>query len=251
MNQKTAPITLCISSGKGGVGKTSLAVNLAYALVALGKKILVVDGDLGLANTDILLGLSVKKTMRDVLENWVDPLKSIVYPEPNLGVLPGSSGVPEMVSLGQEEQKQLGECLESIVRDFDITIIDTAAGIGSSVLWFNTFVNHNIIVLDPDPTSLTDAYALMKILAKKYGRERIYLVFNLIGNEQEGRQNYERMQRVARTFLNLDLLYLGAIPPDKAVRDAVREQKPFVLTRPQCPASVAVTAIARHVLSMS
>jgi len=184
------PVTLCVTSGKGGVGKTSLAVNLAFALAQRGQHVLIVDGDLGLANVDVLLRLSVQRTIRDVLESGADPLEAVIYLERNLGVLPASSGVPEMVTLGPEEQAQLGEALTSISSHFNYVLVDTAAGIGPSVLWFNNFVNHNIIVLTPDPTSLTDAYALIKILARDYNRNRFYLVLNLVTSEQEGRQNY-------------------------------------------------------------
>lgn len=236
--------TICISSGKGGVGKTSLAVNLALALSQKGRRVLLVDGDLGLANVDILLGLAVKKTIRDILEYWTDPYKSIIYLNDELGVLPASSGVPEMVTLGTEEQSRLGEFLRAISARFDFTLIDTAAGIGPTVLWFNQYARYNLVMLDPDPTSLTDSYALMKVLARKYDKTDIYLLLNLIGTQREGDEIYERMQRIARTFLNLSLHYLGAIPPDTSVREAVREQHPFVLKNPWGQASQAIYALA-------
>ena len=130
MTTKKDPVTLCITSGKGGVGKTSLAVNLAFALANKGLRVLVVDGDLGLANVDVLLGLSVKRTIRDVLDSGADPSETVVHLERNLGVLPASSGVPEMVTLGPEEQTRLGNVLTSIASHFDYALMDTAAGIG-------------------------------------------------------------------------------------------------------------------------
>ena len=177
------PVSIGVTSGKGGVGKTSLAVNLAFALMQKNNRVLVVDGDLGLANVDVLLGLSVKNTLRDVLERGVDPLESIVYPEPDVGVLPSSSGVPEMAALGLEEQIKLGEFLTGVSEHFDYVLVDTAAGIGPSVLWFNTFVTHNVVVLSPDLTSITDAYALMKILSRDYHRSRFHLILNLVHSE--------------------------------------------------------------------
>ena len=244
------PVTLCITSGKGGVGKTSLAVNLAFALAQKDQRVLVVDGDLGLANVDVLLRLSVQKTIRDVLESGADPLESVIYLERNLGVLPASSGVPEMVTLGPEEQAQLGDVLTSIASHFNYVLMDTAAGIGPSVLWFNNFVNHNIVLLSPDPASLTDAYALIKILSRDYNRNRFYLVLNFVSSEQEGRQTYETLERVAKKFLNLDLQYLGSIPQAKVVQEAVLKQAPFIQQVPQSEAAQAVFILADRIQTL-
>ncbi len=241
------PVTLCITSGKGGVGKTSITVNLAIALSQKGYKVLLVDGDMGLANVDVLLRLSASKTIRDVLESGADPLESVVYVDKNFAVLPGGSGVPEMVNLGHEEQNQLGEFITSIARHFSCVLIDTAAGIGPSVLWFNTFANHNIIVLSSDPTSLTDAYALIKVLSRDYKLTQFNLVLNFIRSRQEGRQTYESIQKATKKFLNLNLQYIGAIPEDKAVRTAILEQLPFIKQVPRSKASRAVLELADRI----
>ena len=241
------PVTLSITSGKGGVGKTSFAVNLAFALMKKDQRVLLVDGDLGLANVDVMLGINVQTTIRHILERGADPLDSVVYLESNLGVLPASSGVPEMVTLGPEEQTRLGKLLTSIAGHFDYVLVDTAAGIGPSVLWLNNFVDHNIIVLTPDPTSLTDAYALIKTLSREYNRNHFYLVLNFVSNEQEGHQTYKTLEKVAKKFLNLDLQYLGAIPQDKAVNKAVRQQSPFIQKSPQCKAAQAVFLLAEQI----
>ena len=244
------PVILCVTSGKGGVGKTSLTVNMAFALSRKGKRVLIVDGDLGLANIDVLLALKVKQTIRDVLERGGDPLDAVIDVEPNLGVLPASSGVPEMVALGPEDQDQLGDILKSIADRFDYVLLDTAAGIGSSVLWFNTFATHNIVVVTPDPTSITDAYALIKVLSRDYGLTKFHLLLNLVGSEQEGLQTYETLSRVAKQFLNLTTDYLGAIPLDKVVTKAVREQLPFLLQAPQSKAAQAVLLVADRIASL-
>jgi len=245
--QTQTPVTLSITSGKGGVGKTNLAVNLAFALVKKGQRVLLVDGDLGLANVDVLLGLSVNDTVRNIIESDADPLEMVIYLEPNLGVLPASSGVPEMVTLGQKEQARLGELLTSISHHFNYVLMDTAAGIGPSVLWFNNFVNHNIIVLSPDPTSLTDAYALIKTLSLKFNRGVFYLVLNCVKDEQEGRKTFETLKSVAEKYLNLELQCLGTIPEDKSIVSAIRQQKPFIQKVPQCKAAQAVFMIADQV----
>jgi flagellar biosynthesis protein FlhG len=244
MGKSGGPVTLCITSGKGGVGKTSVTVNLAYALARSGQRVLIVDGDLGLANVDVLLRLSVGKTLRDILDTNSDPLEAVVYVEPNLGILPANSGVPEMVTLGPDEQAQLGDVLDAISEHFDFVLVDTAAGIGPSVLWFNNFAQYSIVVVTPDPTSMTDAYALIKIMARDYDRDRFYLLMNSVGNALEGRQIYDNLQKVAQKFLNIHLQYLGIVPEDKAVIRGVREQVPFIRQSPQSEAARAVYALA-------
>lgn len=247
MTTKKDPVTLCITSGKGGVGKTSLAVNLAFALAKKGPRVLVVDGDLGLANVDVLLGLSVKRTIRDVLDSGADPFETVVHLERNLGVLPASSGVPEMVTLGPEEQTRLGNVLTSIASHFDYALMDTAAGIGPSVLWFNRFVGHNMIVLSPDPASLTDAYALIKILSRDYNRKHFHLVINFVNSDGEGRQTYEVLEKVAKKFLGLNLKYLGTVPDDRVVQNAARKQHPFIQDAPQSKAAQALFVMADRI----
>lgn len=238
------PVLACLSSGKGGVGKTSLSVNLAFALAQRGLRVLLVDGDLGLANVDVLLALQVKTTIRDILDQEGDPLSAVVYVEPNIGVLPASSGVPDMVSLGPEEQDRLGRIVRAMARSFDFILVDTAAGIGSAVLWFNTLVDYNILVVTPDPTALTDAYALIKVLSRDYQRREFHLIPNAVSGEKEGRQIYEHLARVASHFLHLQLQYLGMVPRDAIVHRGVREQTPFIRLAPQSKASQAVAALA-------
>ena len=241
------PVTLCITSGKGGVGKTSLTVNLAIALSQKGKKVLVVDGDMGLSNVDVLVRLSARKTIGDVLKSGLNPLESVIEVSRDLSVLPGGSGVPEMVSLGPEKQNLLGEFLISVARHFNCVLIDTAAGIGSSVLWFNTFAQYRIIVLSSDPTSLTDAYALIKVLSRDYNLTRFNIVVNFARSNKETRTTYEALNNVTNKFLNLNLQYLGEIPEDKAVRIAILDQLPFIQEVPKSKASRAVFKLADRI----
>jgi flagellar biosynthesis protein FlhG len=243
----TTPVILSLSSGKGGVGKTSLTVNLACALAQKGLHVLVVDGDMGLANVDVLLRFTTHKTIRDVLERGEDPMKAVIFVEPNLGVLPASSGVPEMVDLGPAEHALLGNILGSIVGHFDYVLLDTAAGIGSSVLWFNTFATHNVVIVTSDPTSITDAYALIKILSREYGRERFFLILNSVANPQEGQQTFDAIARVAEQFLGIQPQYLGCVPRDNVVLKAVQEQLPFVKGAPRSKAAEAVMELAERI----
>jgi len=235
---------VCFSSGKGGVGKTSVAINLGLALVEKGRKVLLVDGDLGLANVDVMLGLTVRTTIRDVLERGDDPMQAVVFPEPDFGVLPASSGVPEMVNLGPEDHDQLAGVFGSIAKAFEYVLIDTAAGIGPSVLWLNSLADYNTVVLNPDPAALTDAYALIKVLHREYRREIFHLLVNLVRDEREGIQVCEGLAKVVRKFLGISLEYLGSVPRDPEVIRAVREQVPFVRQRPGCRAAGAVRKLA-------
>lgn len=243
---KKMPKTLCVTSGKGGVGKTSFTVNFALALTRSGNRVLVVDGDMGLANVDVLLRLSVKNNIRDILESGAAPRQALILARPNLAVLPGSSGVPEMVSLGEGQQDRLAGFIKTISSDFDYVIIDTAAGIGSSVLWYNRFADHNIFILSPDPTAMTDAYALIKLLSRDHGINRFNLVLNFVRGVREGNHTVGTIKRVTQRFLNLELSHLGSIPEDKAVRQAVLDQVPFIEQSPGSRASRAVNNLAER-----
>jgi flagellar biosynthesis protein FlhG len=244
---KKMPRTLCVTSGKGGVGKTSFTVNFAIALTRNNNRVLVVDGDMGLANVDVLLRLSVKSNIRDILESGADPRQALIFARPNLAILPGSSGVPEMVSLGERQQDRLACFIKNVATDFDYVIIDTAAGIGSSVVWYNRFCDHNIFILSPDPTSMTDAYALIKLLSRDHGINRFNLVLNFVRGVREGNHTVDTIQRVTQRFLNLKLSHLGSIPEDKAVQRAVLDQVPFIEQTPGSKAARAVHGLAQRV----
>jgi len=245
----TAPQIICVSSGKGGVGKTSITVNTAVALAQAGKRVLVIDGDLGLANVDIVLGLSVKHTLRETVEEGA-PVDSILVPiSPGFYVLPASSGVPEMANLSPEEQVFLTNALEQITGDFDYVLIDCAAGIGESVLWFNRWAQHNAVVLAPDPTSMTDAYALIKVMATHYERRQFHLIVNSAKSQKEGAEVFKSMAAVLKKFLNIDPELLGVLPADAVVARAIRAQKPFVLGAPEAKASRAVHLLAQRIVA--
>lgn len=245
--RRRKPLIICVTSGKGGVGKTSFTVNFAIALTRNGSRVLVVDGDMGLANVDVMLRLSVKQNIRDILESGADPRQALIFARPNLAVLPGSSGVPEMVTLGGEQQTRLAAFINEIAEDFDYVIIDTAAGIGSSVLWYNRFCDHNIFILSPDPTSMTDAYALIKLLSRDHGISRFNLVLNFVQGAREGKHTVDTIKRVTQRFLNLELAHLGNIPEDKSVRKAVLDQIPFIEQTPGSKASRAIHDLAQRV----
>ncbi len=245
------PKLWCVTSGKGGVGKTCLAVNLAFALAHQGRRVLLVDGDLGLANVDVLLGLEVKTNVRDILDRGADPLETVISVHPSLEVLPASSGVPEMANLGPEDQAMLGEMLRTLAATFDHVLVDTAAGLGPAVLWFNTLADYSLVVVTPDPTALTDAYALIKVLAQHYQHRRFLVVLNAVQGEREARQTFETLAQAAARFLDLHLDYLGAIPTDSADKEALRAQAPVLEKFPQSPASRALNTRAARMMRLS
>ncbi len=240
---------ICVSSGKGGVGKTSISVNVALALTQAGKRVLLVDGDLGLANVDIVLGLSVKHTVRETVEEGAALTEILVQIEPDFFVLPASSGVPEMASLSAEEQTFLTNALEEIMGDFDYVLIDCGAGIGESVLWFNRWADHSAIILAPDPTSMTDAYALIKVMAAQFGRREFYLIVNNVKTQKEGADLFKSMAAVLKNFLKIEPVLLGVLPSDPAVSKAIRAQRPFLLITPDARASKAVKVLANQIIT--
>jgi flagellar biosynthesis protein FlhG len=245
------PKIWCITSGKGGVGKTCLAVNLGFALAGQGQRVLLVDGDLGLANVDVLLGLEVKANVRDILDQGADPLETVIYVQPGLGVLPASSGVPEMANLGPDDQTLLGEVLAGVAAPFDHVLVDTAAGLGPAVLWFNNLADHSLVVVTPDPTALTDAYALIKVLVQQYQRRHFLVALNNVQGEREARQTFATLAQAAAKFLDLHLDYLGSVPSDPAVKRALRSQAPFWEQSPESRASQAVTAMASRMMHLA
>lgn len=245
-NAKKSPPILCISSGKGGVGKTTFSVNLAAALAAKGAKILLVDGDLGLGNVDVVLGLQVNHTLRENVQEGRDLSSILIEAEKNLFVLPASSGVPEMASLSHEDQHLLTNVLDDIIKDFDMVLVDTAAGIGDSVLWFNQWAHDTVMILTPDPTSLTDGYALMKVLASRHGKKEFQLVINNVKTKKEAHTTFTNMASVLEQFLQVTPSYLGPLPKDSRVIQAIRSQKPFILATPDCQAAKAIRVIANQ-----
>jgi flagellar biosynthesis protein FlhG len=236
-----------VSGGKGGVGKTNAAVNLSLSLIARGRRVTLLDADLGLANVDVLLGLKPRRTLADVFAGNAT-LADVVITGPNgLRVVPASSGTQELTHLSPREHAGLITAFNEIAHQMDTLVIDTAAGISNEVISFLRAAQEVIVVVCNEPTSITDAYALVKVLSQNHGIERVRILANMVRTAEEGQAVFAKLRTVTERFLDVTLLYAGAIPHDEHVRRAVQRQRGVVDIYPKCPASRAFAALARDV----
>ena len=241
------PRIIAITSGKGGVGKTNIVANLGYALCRFGKRVLILDADLGLGNLDVLLGLAPQFNLSHVIRREKN-LQQIVLDGPGrLKILPAASGIHEITALTEEERGRVFGQLVDFMMDYDVILIDTAAGISANVLYFNTNADDILVVATPEPTSMTDAYALMKVLSVKYGTAHFKLVVNSVVSEQEADDVYRQLSLVADRFLNISLEYFGCIPMDENVKKGVRKQQVVSEMAPLSKAGRSFAALARKV----
>jgi flagellar biosynthesis protein FlhG len=232
------------------VGKTNLVVNLSLELTRLRRRVLLIDADLGLANVDVILGLNTRYTIRDVIKGRKNISDVVVKGPGGMNILPGASGVSELSSLGTDEKLLLLQQLDSFETQADTVVVDTAAGISDMVLYFNIAVQDRLVVATGEPTSLTDAYALIKVLFTKHQERRFKLIVNNVRDATEAKQVYRKLATAAEHFLGgVSLDYLGFIPKDPAVTRSVMMQKPVVLAFPNSPASHAFKVLAKRLLS--
>ncbi|MGM0578360.1 MAG: MinD/ParA family protein [Myxococcota bacterium] len=239
---------LAVTSGKGGVGKTHLTVNLALAFANQGRRVLILDGDLGLANVDILLDEAPRYTLRDVLTGRRTIDEALVPSPHGVTVLPGTSGVTEMAALADGERLRVLEAVEGLDERFDTVLVDTPAGIGANAQFFAGAAQEVLVVATPEPTSLADAYAMVKVLSRRCGIDRVGVVLNQVTNEMEGREIFERLSVLTSRFLPVVLELVGQVPRDAHVREAAMSQAPLLTAYPSAPASQAITALADAVL---
>ena len=244
----TKPVkVIAVTGGKGGVGKSNVSVNLSIALSQLGHRVMLLDADLGLANVDIMLGLKTKYNLANVLDGECE-LKDIVVQGPHgLQIVPASSGTKSMAELSSIQHAGIIQAFSDIGHDIDYLIIDTAAGITDMVLNFVQAAQDVLAVVCDEPTSITDVYALMKVLNKEHNIVRFHVLANMVKTSQEGRELFATLSSVCNRFLDVTLNYLGSVPFDDNVRKAVKKQKPLVDAFPRSPASIAIKSLSKKV----
>lgn len=238
---------VAIASGKGGVGKTNIAVNLALALARRSQRVVLVDADLGTANVDVLMNVQSPYGLSDVIAGR-RPLDDVaVRLDPNLRLVPGASGLPAAADLGALERRRLIDELARLEADCDIILLDCGAGISQNVLAFARAADELLLITTPEPTALTDAYALIKVLSRTDHRPPIALVVNQAASLREGQVVADRVASVAARFLGVPLTSYGHILRDNHVGQAVLQRVPFVNRFPTCPAAACITALAQRV----
>ncbi len=238
---------IAVTGGKGGVGKTNVSVNLALALADLGRRVMLLDADLGLANVDVLLGLQPKRTLADVVDGKCD-LKDVIIQGPGgIRIVPAASGTQSMVQLSPMQHAGLIQAFSEISDNLDVLIVDTAAGIGDAVVSFVRAAQEVLVVVCDEPTSITDAYALIKLLNRDHGITRFRVLANMAHSPQEGRNLFAKLSKVTDRFLDVALQYVGAIPYDEAVRKAVQKQRAVYEAMPRSKSALAFRAIAQKV----
>ncbi|MBE5943914.1 MAG: MinD/ParA family protein [Lachnospiraceae bacterium] len=251
-NEMTNARVIAVTSGKGGVGKTSFSVNLAIEIAKMGKKVVIFDADFGLANVEVMLGIRPKYNLLDLIHNNKSIEEIITNGPNNIGFISGGSGVSELATLDKDSIKILISEMVKLDNLYDVVIIDTGAGITDSVMEFVMVSPEIVLVVTPEPTSITDAYSLLKVLRRKDKFNPLYKTINVVSNrisdENEGMDIYNKINTVSSKFLNTKLKFLGNIPQDKNASLAIIEQKPVTMAYPTSPVAKGIHTIATKLM---
>lgn len=248
MNQSRLIKVIAVTGGKGGVGKTNVTLNTAISLAQQGKRVMVLDADLGLANVDVLLGLRVVKNLSHVLSGECTLDEVLVEGPYGIKIAPATSGSQSMTELTPTEHAGLIRAFSELQSQIDVLIVDTAAGISDMVLSFSKASQDVVMVVCDEPTSLTDAYALIKILNKEHGIFRFKIVANMVRSMREGDELFSKLTKVTNRFLDVALELVAVIPFDENVRKSVRKQKAVVEAYPTSPAAMAIRRLAKKAI---
>jgi len=238
---------IAVTGGKGGVGKSNVSVNLSIALAEMGRRVVLLDADLGLANIDVLLGITAKHNISDVLHGDVSLRDILVQGPGGIRIIPAASGTQEMAALRPEEHAGLIRAFSTLSEQLDVLVVDTAAGIGDGVVSFVRASQEILMVVTDEPTSITDVYALIKLLNREHGVFRFRILANMVKTPQEGHNLFAKLTKVTDRFLDVALQYVGSIPMDDSVKRSVQRQKAVVEAYPRAKASVAFKSLAKKV----
>lgn len=248
ISQQTPVRVVAVTSGKGGVGKTNVSANLAVSMAASGNRVLLMDADLGLANVDVLLGLHPTSNLSHVISGQRSLEEVMIEGPSGLQIIPAASGIKNMVELSRAEHAGLIRAFSELTFSPDVLLIDTAAGISDSVVAFTKASHEVLVVVCDEPASITDAYAVIKLLNREHGLHRFRILANMVRSSQEGIELYKKLLKVSDRFLDVTLEYIGAVPFDDYLRKAVQKQKAIVDAYPRSKAAAAFGKIAQKAL---
>lgn len=243
----TRPQVITVASGKGGVGKSSVSANLAFALQKSGRRVLLLDADFGLANLDVLMGLQPRFHLGHVLDGRCELKDSILHGPNGMMIVPAASGNVRLAELSTTEQAGLIHAVSQLEMPLDAVIVDSAAGIAGNVLTFAQAADHVLVVVCDEPASITDAYAMIKVLARDRSLQRFQILSNMSRDAAHGKQLFQKLLRVTDRFLNVHLEYVGGIPFDERLRQAIQRQQLVAQAWPGSPSGLAFRDLAKHV----
>jgi flagellar biosynthesis protein FlhG len=242
-------LSISVLSGKGGVGKSNLALNICFGLQQIGHSVLLMDCDMGLANMDVLLGITPQKHMQDILMEHQIP-EGVIVPVTQKGspfdLIPANSGMAEFIDLDSGALGILRAQINPLAERYSFMCLDIGAGISSTAMGFGVMTALRLVVVTPEPTSLTDSYAMMKVISSQYDVRDFHIIVNQVESPLEGKQTYTRLATVCERFLNFTPTFLGEIRSDRALPEAVRRQKPLMELAPRSPAAVDCMTIANR-----
>jgi flagellar biosynthesis protein FlhG len=238
--------TISITSGKGGVGKTTMVCNMAYELARKGKRVLILDGDMGMANVDIMFGQRARLNIQHVLDGQHSMQDIICNLNTNIDLISGGSGVYGLSRLEVLHKRMILDQVNALDASYDYLLIDTAPGIDDNVLYLNSAAQEIMVIVTPDPSSLTDSYALIKVLHQRQKENRFSIVANNVRDEADGRALFQKLSDVAEKFLCVSLDYKGFVPTDLNLRQSIRSQQLVVQSQARCPAAVAIRGLVEN-----
>lgn len=243
-------LVIAVTSGKGGVGKTNVSINLAVGLAISGKSVMLMDADLGLANIDIMLGIKPKLNLHQVITGECSLEEVIIEGPLGISIVPAASGIGRMADLSVMEQGNLIRAFGEIHHQVDVLIVDTAAGISNSVISFSKAAQEVIVVVCDEPASITDAYALIKVLNREHGVGRFQILSSMVKDVEHGKKLFAKLIRTTEIYLDVSMGYLGSIPMDEKLKDAIRIQSAVMQSFPYCASSIAFQRLTKKVLDL-